>query len=199
VDELYASRRRLVLSADAERSRIEHELHGGLQQHLVALATKLELARGTAESDPAVTKALLEELAHEVQQALDEAAQLALRIHPGLLEAYGLAVALRAATASAGIAASVEVAASPSAPPELATTVYLCWLDALDNAGPEGRTEISVREEDGAIVFDVAGGARSDGGVALLRDRVEALGGRLTVESEPGRVFRVSGSLPLPR
>ena len=78
---------------------------------LVALAVKLELARGTAESDPAGTKALLEEVAREVQQALGETARLAQRIYPGLLEARGLAVALRAVATSAGAPASVEVAA----------------------------------------------------------------------------------------
>jgi signal transduction histidine kinase len=199
VEELRASRRRLVLAADAERARIEDELHGGVQQHLVALAAKLELGRVTAESDPAGTKSLLEELAREVQQTLGETAQLAQRIYPGLLEARGLAVALRAVATSARTRASVDVAADSSTPPELATTLYLCWLDALDHPGRDGRVGISVREENGAIVFEVMAGSRSDDGVALLRERVEALGGRLTLESEPDRGTRIAGSLPLPR
>jgi signal transduction histidine kinase len=178
--------RRLVLAADADRRELERELHDGVQQHLVALAVNLQLAIGLTDADPAGAKALLEEMGRDVQQALEEAAQLAQRIHPPLLETGGLAAALRAAASSAGVTASVEVSASASYPPEVVTTVYLCWLEAL-RAPPAGRLTIAVRDADGALAFEIGCSALSDG----LRDRVEALGGEL-VSSGTG----VSVSVP---
>jgi hypothetical protein len=139
-----------------------------------------------------------------VQQALDEAARLAQRIYPELLEVGGLAAVLRAAAASAGVPASVHVAVGATYAPEITRTVLLCWLEALERAGGEGRATVTVREEDGALAFEfVAAGARSAPTGELrtridgLRDRVEALGGRLTVEVDTGRATRVSGSLPV--
>jgi signal transduction histidine kinase len=197
VAELRASRKRLVLAADADRQRIERKLHGGPQQHLVALAVSLQLAAQLGGPDPAA-KALLEEMGRNVQQALEEAAQLAERIYPPLLEVGGLAVALRAAALSAGIPASVEVAARASYPPEVAATVYWCWLEAVEHTGADVRATVAVRAEQGSLTFEVVGGGdRSHAGLERLRDRVEALGGRLTVRSELGGVTRVSGSLPL--
>ncbi len=103
VTELRASRRRIVFAADADRRMIERELHERVQQNLVALAVNLQLADLAVEADPAAAKTLLAELARDVQQALDETAQLAQRIYPPLLEAGGLAAALRAAAGSAGV------------------------------------------------------------------------------------------------
>ena len=102
---------RLVLAADADRRRIERELHDGVQQHLVALAVNLQLVDRLVDDDPTAAKAILEELGRDVSQALEEAAQLAQRIHPPLLDTGGLAAALRAAASSAGVSSSVEVAA----------------------------------------------------------------------------------------
>src|SRR4029079_12880321 len=93
--ELRASRVRLVLAADADRSEIEGDLHDKVQQHLVALAVKLQLAGPLADANPAAAKALLEEMGRDVQQALDEAARLAQRIHPQVFEADRLSVAPR--------------------------------------------------------------------------------------------------------
>ena len=205
VAELRACRERLVSAADTDRRRIERDLHGGVQQHLVALAVNLQLAGQLADADSAATKALLEEMGRDVQQALDETAQLAQRIYPPLLEAGGLAAALRAAVVSIGIPASVEVAAGGSYPPEVVRTVYLCCLDALERADNGARATVTVREEEGALVFEVAedgaaaAGMRSDAGFERLRDRVEALGGRLTERPGPGGGTRRSGSLPLSR
>ena len=89
VEELRASRERLVLAADADRRRIERDLHAGVQQQLVALAVNLQLAGALAGADPAGATRLLAELERDVQQLLDEAAQLAHRIYPPLLEAGG--------------------------------------------------------------------------------------------------------------
>ncbi|MDQ3066806.1 MAG: histidine kinase [Actinomycetota bacterium] len=174
---------------------IERELHERVQQHLVALAVNLQLADQSAD-DPAAAKALLAEMGRDVQQALDEAAHLAQRIYPPLLEAGGLAAALRLAAGSAGIRASVKVAAGARYTPEVAGAVYWCCLEALEHAGT--RATVTVRDEEGAVAFEVVeDGDYSAGGLERLRDRVEALGGRLTIRSEPGRGTRVSGSLPL--
>jgi signal transduction histidine kinase len=191
VAELRASRERLVLAADADRRTIERDLHDGPQQHLVALAANLELARRLAEADPAAAKALLEEMGRNVHQALEDTGRLAQRIYPPLLEAGGLAIALRTAAASVGVPTRIEVPAGLDCPPEVAGTVYFCCLEVL--------------EEEGALAFEVvaddAGPAAAASAAVLSRscDRVEALGGELTVRSEPGDGIRVSASLPLSR
>jgi signal transduction histidine kinase len=204
---LHASRRRLVQAADVDRRLIEHHLHERVQQHLVALAVNLQLAHELTHADPPAAKALLEEMGHDVQRALDETARLAQRIFPPLLEAGGLAAALRSAAVSIGIPASVEVATGASDSPEVLRTVYFCCLEVLEHAGDGARASVTVREEQGALAFDVvedgagsaAVGASSDAELERLRDRVEALGGQLMIQSEPGRGARVSGSLPLSR
>lgn len=168
-----------------------------MQQHLVALAVNLQLAGRSADSDSAATKALLEDMGRDVQQALEETAQLAQWIYPPLLEAGGLAAALRSAAVSVGIPASVDVTAGLHYPPEVARTVYMCWLEALEHAGGETPVTVTVRQEEGALTFEVVEhAALSDARLDRLRDRVEALGGRLTIGSERGHV---SGSLPLSR
>jgi signal transduction histidine kinase len=199
VAELHASRERLVAAADVERRRIERELHEGVQQQLVALAVNVQLAGRLTDDDPPATRALLEEMGRDVQQALDEAARLANRIYPTLLEAGGLAASLRTAVVSAGIPASIEINAGAHYPPEIARTVYFCCLEALALAGGDARPTVTVRDEEGALVFDVvADGASSDTTLAALRERVEALGGRLTISSGPAEGTHVSGWLPLP-
>ena len=195
VVELRASRERLVLAADADRSRIERALHDGVQQRLVALAVNLQLAPPLAGSDPGGAKALLEDMARDVQQALDETAQLAQWIYPPLLEAGGLAVALRSAAVSAGVPASVDVTVGSSYPPVVARTIYMGWLEALERADSETPVTVTVREEAGALTFElVEEAALPAARHERLRDRIEALGGRLTTGHEPGRI---SGSFPL--
>ncbi len=181
--------RKLVLAADADRRSIERELHDGVQQHLVALAVNLQLAEQLVGDDPAAAKTLLQDLRRNVQQALEEAAQLAQTIHPPLLETGGLAATLRAAASSIGVPSSVEVAADPGWPPEAVMTVYLCWLEALSGATAGTRMTIGVREAEGALSFEICG---SEALPDRLRDRVEALGGEL-VSSEAS----VTGFLPL--
>jgi signal transduction histidine kinase len=180
---------RLIAAADADRHKIERNLHEGVQQHLVALAVNLQLAGALIDSDAEAAQELVEEMRRDVQQALADTARLAQAIYPPLLDAGGLAAALRAAAVSAGVPASVEVAAGLNYPPELARTVYFCWIDVLEHAG-ETRAAVNVREEDGVLAFEFVG---SDTQLDGMRDRIEALGGRLTVEPDS----RVYGSLPL--
>jgi signal transduction histidine kinase len=199
IEKLRVARERLVLAADAERRTIERDLHDGVHQHLVALAATLQLARLAVDSDPAAAKTLLEELGRDVRQALDETALLAQRIYPSTLELGGLAALLRSAALNAGIPATVEVSAGSSYSPQIGMTVYLCWLALLARGSNERNVAIRVRGDEGAVTFELVGkAAASDADLDRLQDRVEALGGRLTNEPEPGGI-RVSGYLPLQR
>jgi signal transduction histidine kinase len=204
VEELRASRERLVLAADADRRRIERVLHDGPQQHLVALAANLQLARRLADDDPAAAKTLLDEMGRDVQQALDATGKLAHQIYPPLLEAGGLAVALRTAAVIVGVPTRIEAAAGAGYPPEVAGTVYFCCLEVLERAGDAAEATVTVRDDEAALVFEVVAGGTgaataSSAILSRLRDRVEALGGQLTVRSEPGDGICVSGSLPVSR
>ena len=190
-----AARERLVLAADADRRTIERELHSGVHQYLVAIATTVQLARRAADSDPAAVNALLDEMERDVRRALEETSLLAQRIYPSALELGGLAALLRSAAVQAGVPATVDVAADSGYPPELAMTVYLCWLAALASGKSETQVTISVGEVDDTLSFELAAeGLSAD--FDRLRDRVDALGGSLAIESEQGRI-RLSGSLPL--
>lgn len=196
VEALNASRKRLLMAADAARRKIERDLHAGVQQHLVALAVNLQLAGSLTDADPAAAKALLEEMGRDVQQALDETAQLAQRVYPQL-DAVGFAAALRSAAVSAGVRASVEVDVDTRSPPELLATAYWCWFEVLDHTTPGAETRITVREEDGALAFEIAAEGDHSATLVHLSDRVDALGGALTIQSEPERGTVFSGSLPL--
>jgi signal transduction histidine kinase len=197
VEGLNASRKRLLLAADAERRRIERDLHDGVQQHLVALAVNLQLAGELTNSDPAAARTLLAEMGRDVQQALDETAQLAQRIYPQL-DAIGFAATLRSAAVNAGIRASVDADVAATSPPELFATVFWCWLDVLDRCTTGARATITIREQEGALTFEIVeDGDHSAAALERLCDRVAALGGSLTIQSEPGPRTRVSGSLPL--
>ena len=183
--------------ADAERRDIERALHEGVQQDLVALAADLEVAAGSVDSDPAAAKALLDELQREARRALTEMQELANRIFPPLLEAGGLVAELRAAASRAGVPARIDVDAGPR-PPEIAGAVYFCALDVFERAPAGTPVAVSVRGEEGALAFEIV----ADGDLGSERraphDRVEALGGRVTITAGGDRTT-VAGSLPLPR
>lgn len=195
VAELKASRERLVLAADADRRTIERELHDGLQQQLTALAVSLQLARRRLAINPSGTDALLEQLGRDVQQAVEATGELAQRIYPPLLEAGGLAAAVRAAAVSAGVRTRVDVATATGWPPAVAGAAYFCCLVALERAGEGAHATVTVRDEEREVVFEVV--ANVSGDLGRLRDRVEALGGRLTITSDAAGGTHISGSLPL--
>jgi len=197
VAELRASRKRLAITTDAERRSIERALHEGVQQLLVALAANLELAAGSIDGDPAATKELLAEIGDDARQALEETRKLADRIYPPLLEAGGLVAALRSAAASAGVPTRIDVAAGTTCPPEIAGAVYFCCLDVLERAEAGTPATISVRNEEGAVAFEVVAECDVAEERPPLRDRVEALGGRVTIRPRSGRQIGVAGSLPL--
>ena len=209
-DELRASRARVVAAADAERRRIERDLHDGAQQHLVALALNLRLARELADSDPAQARAVLEELAGDVQDALQEFRDLAHGIYPPLLVERGLGEGLRSVAARAPVPVRFELEGLGRYPPEVETTVYFCCLEALQNAGKHagagaGAT-VRVWEDDDGLLFEVADdGAGFDpgeqprgSGLENMSDRLGALGGHLSLASSPGGT-RVAGAVPFSR
>jgi signal transduction histidine kinase len=200
IEELRASRKRLALVADAERRGIERALHEGVQQDLVGLAANLEVAAGSVDSDPAAARALLDELRREARRALTEMQELANRIFPPLLDAGGLVPELRAAASRAGVPAriDVDVDVTASSPPEIAGAVYFCALDSFERAPAGTSVVVSVRGEEGALAFEVVAECDLGAERRVPYDRVEALGGRVTITSEGDRTT-VTGTLPLPR
>ena len=200
LEELHASRRRLVLATDADRRALERQLHDGVHQRLIALAVTLQLVGQTHGVDRAEVTELLAEMGGAVQDALHEAALLAQRIHPASLEARDLAALLRSAATDADVPAAVDVSAGASYPPEVVMTVYLCWLGTLARPRGGSRPAIEVRDGVDALTFEITGpeiGSAAD--LDPVRDRVESLGGRLTITTSPRGETVVAGSIPLER
>jgi len=209
-EELRESRARVVAAGDAERRRIERDLHDGAQQHLIALAVNLRLARQLSRSDPAASQSLLDELTSDVKDALERFRELAHGIYPPILEDRGLADGLRAAAARGPIRARVEtVSVIERHSREVEATVYFCCLEALQNAGKHAgdgaRATVRLWEDvdslrfeviDDGIGFDPASRPRGSG-VTNIEDRLGALGGRLAVRSSPGAGTTIAGVVPL--
>lgn len=197
IAELRASRERLALANDAERRSLERALHDGVQQLLVGLAANLEIATRSIDADPEAAKQLLAETGRDALQALEETRRLAHRIYPPLLEAGGLGVALRSAAASANVPVRIDIAPGAAYPPEIAGAVYFCCLVFLE--GVEAGTPVAIRvsDEAGTLTLEIVAEGDVDGERLPIRDRVEALGGRLTIEGS-GDQTRAVGSLPLP-
>jgi signal transduction histidine kinase len=197
VDELRASRRRLAVADDTERRNIERALHDDVQQQLVGLAAGLELAARSVDTDPDAAKALLTEMGREVLRALEDARRLAHRISPPLLEAGGLLPALRSAAVNEDVPTRIHVEAGPEYPPEIAGMVYLCCLQVLERARARTPVTVTVRNDERTLGFEVVADCDLEADRLSLRDRVEALGGRLTFSSEPEHLTRLVGSVPL--
>jgi signal transduction histidine kinase len=209
-EELRASRSRIVAASDAARRQIERNLHDGAQQHLVALAVNLRLARQLAEQDPDTSKAMLDQLAHDLQEAVQQLRDLAHGIYPPLLMDRGLVEALQAAAGRAALPTDVAAEELGRFTPEVEAAVYFCCMEALQNAGKhagEGATAtIKVWKEEGALLFEVAdNGAGFDpasrpnlgAGFVNMSDRVGAIGGSLKVQSAPGKGTKISGRIPV--
>lgn len=197
---LRGSRKRLAEAAHADRRAIERALHDGVQQHLVALAVDLRRLAGLVDGDPAAAKALLDEMAAYVHEALAATSALAQSVYPPLLEARGFASALRSAAESAGLTAVVDVQAGARYPPEITAAIYWSCVEALSSASRGSQATVSVLDADGAVTFEVAvNGHHPEGRLDRLRDRIEALDGRLTVDDPQVGGSRVHGWLPLSR
>ncbi len=206
-DELAASRRRIVTAGDAERRRIERNLHDGAQQRLVALSVGLRLAQRKIRSDPDAAEELLALASDELRNALEELRELAHGIHPAVLTDRGLAQALDVLSARVAIRVTLDVNLPERLPDAIEAAAYYVVSEALANVvkhAAAGTTHVAVmRTTDGALVEvrdDGKGGADLDRGTGLcgLRDRVEALDGGLEITSAPGYGTRVRAVLPLP-
>ena len=181
----------------AERRNLERALHDDVQQQLVGLAAGLELAAGSVDADPVAAKQLLADMRGDVQQALEDARRLAHRIAPPLLEAGVLVPALRSAAMNADVPTRIHVEAGPEYPPEIAGMVYLCCLRVLERARARTPVTVSVRNDERTLGFEVVADCDLAAQQLPLRDRVEALGGRLTFSSEAEHRTRLVGSVPL--
>jgi signal transduction histidine kinase len=208
-DELRASRARVVAAADAERRRIERDLHDGAQQQLYALALNVRLARELSESDPPQARAVLDQVSHDVEQAFESFRDLARGIYPSVLVDRGLPEGLRAAASRAHMPTRLDVRVSGRYPPEVESTVYFCCLEALQNAARhagsgaeatvrvwEGGGRLHFEVADDGIGFDPAAGS-TGAGLVNLNDRLGALGGRPLLTTAPGHGTRVGGWVPL--
>ena len=206
--ELRASRQRIVAAQDEERRRLERNIHDGAQQHLVALAVKLRLAKGFLGKDPERTRAMLEELDEEVGEALDTLTALSLGIYPPLLEEQGLSAALASQYQRSDLPVRMEVAGTRRYPIEVEAAVYFCVLEALQNAAKyagASRIDVEIEEHDGGLSFEV----RDDGagfdenlvargsGLQNMHDRLSTLGGKLQVLASPGGGASVAGWVPI--
>ncbi len=207
-DELRRSRARIVASGDAERRRVERNLHDGAQQHLVAMAVNLRLARDIITDDPPAAVEMLDQLAEDVKGTIKELRELAHGIYPPLLADSGLGEALRAAANRSPPGAEVISEGIGRYSPDIEAAVYFCCLEALQNAAkhaPGARVKIRIWAESGGLLFTVsddgpgfeAGRAESGHGFVNMADRLGAIGGTVRWQSAPGRGAQVRGSIPL--
>jgi signal transduction histidine kinase len=208
VEDLRASRQRIVAAQDQERRRLERDIHDGAQQQLVALSVKLRLVETMAERDPAKAKALAAEAKVESQDALQNLRDLARGIYPPLLADKGLAAALEAQARKAPFPVQVEPNGVGRYPAEAEATAYFCVLEALQNAAKYAEASSAVvrlAHEDAHLVFMVTDDGRGfdpattprGSGLQNMADRVEALGGRVEVDSAPGSGTTVTGRIPV--
>jgi signal transduction histidine kinase len=207
-DELQASRARIVETADAERRRIERDLHDGAQQQLIALSIDLQLARDALHTDVAVAAARLDHASTAAADAIDELTDLAHGIYPPVLRDAGLDAAVRMAARRHPSSVSVHAARLERHPPAVEAAIYFAIVEALQNAAKHAAgapVTITVAEDGARIEFDVAdegpgfalGAAPSGQGMLNIGDRIGAIGGCVAWESSPGAGTRVRGSVPV--
>jgi signal transduction histidine kinase len=192
--QLEESRMRIARTADLERSRIERDLHDGAQQRLIGLRIRLSIAEELEDPSSA-----LPELGTEVELALEELRSLAHGVYPSLLSDRGLGDALRALATELPLPVHLAVADIERKAPEVETAVYFACREAAQNALKHGSHELWITlTEQGFEVRDDGPGfapptGAFNGGLRNMRDRIEAIGGRLTIDSAPGRGTSVRG------
>lgn len=206
VEELRASRHRIVEAGYAERRRVERDLHDGAQQRLMALTMSLRLVRERIGPDPESAGELLDEAMDELAAATAELRELARGIHPVVLTDRGLAAALAGLADRSPVPVDVVEAPAERLPAPVESAAYFVVAEALTNvaryAGAELAT-VRVARRDGVVEVEVAddgvGGADPEAGSGLrgLDDRVAALDGELAVESPAGGGTRIRARLPL--
>ena len=203
--ELASSRARIVEAADTERRRLERNLHDGAQQRLVSLALQLQLVRASLRRDPEATEQLVQIAADDLKQALAELRELARGIHPAILSDRGLAAALRALVERAPVPVTLTRIPDARLPDAIEAAIYYVVAEAITNVAKYAHAthaNVAVERSHGiatvVISDDGVGGAKPGAGSGLvgLTDRVEALSGRLRLESTPGRGTRLSAQIP---
>jgi signal transduction histidine kinase len=206
IEDLRASRQRLVTAQDEARRRLERNVHDGAQQDLVALAIKLRLAAATVDDDP--IEQILGELQADAVGALQNLRDLARGIYPPLLADLGLAAALNAQASKSAVPVTVEADGIGRFGQDIEAAVYFCCLEALQNTAKYAKASqarIAVQAQDGTLRFTVADdGTGYDArhtpmgsGLRNMADRLAALGGRFEVQSAPSRGTTVTGQLPI--
>jgi signal transduction histidine kinase len=205
---LRESRARIVASGDAERRRLERNLHDGAQQNLVALAVSLRLARDVLTEEPEAAAQLLDQLADDLKITIAELRDLAHGIYPPLLADSGLPRALEAAASRSPLSVAVTASGIGRYSADIEAAVYFCCLEALQNAvkhAPAASVTIRLWEESGGLLFAVTDGgpgfdvaaARGGHGYINMADRLGAIGGSVRWQSSPGDGTTVQGSIPL--
>jgi signal transduction histidine kinase len=202
LEEVRASRARIVTAADEERRRLERDLHDGAQQRLVALSLKLALAQ--AEADPAAV-ATLDHAREDVEQALGELREFARGVHPSVLREDGLDSALDTLARRAPVPVEVVGTARGRLPDPVELGAYFFVSEGLTNVAKHARAThatVTIMREQGKLSLTVAddgiGGANGSRGSGLggLADRLAALDGTLTVHSEPGAGTKLVATIP---
>jgi signal transduction histidine kinase len=205
LEEVRASRARILAAGDEERRRLERDLHDGAQQRLLATRLALQLVRDHADGRNADTAALLDEADAEVQGALEDIRALARGLHPAILSEDGLAAALGTLSRRSPIPLEVTRVPAVRLPAAVETAAYFLAAEALANAvkhAAASRVRIDIQARNGRAVVrvddDGIGGAAPSpgGGLSGLRDRIEALGGRLAVSSPPGGGTQLRAEIP---
>jgi signal transduction histidine kinase len=204
--EVAASRARIIAAADQARQRIERDLHDGAQQRLVSLALWLREAQAAVPSGPDELRAQLDNAVASASDALEEVQEIARGIHPAVLASGGLRPALRALARRSSVPVRLDLLAEQRLPEHVEVSVYYIVAEALTNAAKHARASaVSVRAEvvgkllRVAVTDDGTGGAVVGGGTGLvgLKDRVEALGGRLQLTSPDGGGTSLTAELPI--
>jgi signal transduction histidine kinase len=202
---LAASRVRIVAAADTERRRLERNLHDGAQQRLVSLAVQLRIIKANLQRDPESAETLLAEAGSELDQALDELRELARGIHPAMLAERGLAVALQVLGERAPVPVEITRIPDGRLPEPIEAAIYYVVAEAITNVAKYAqatKATVAIERWSGiatvVVSDDGIGGAEPGPGSGLvgLADRVEALGGRLHIDSPPGRGTQLSAEIP---
>jgi signal transduction histidine kinase len=208
VEELRESRARIQAAADAERRRIEQNLHDGAQQRLIAIRIHLALAAERVAKLDGTAAELLRTLGTDVEEAIDDIRSLAHGVYPFALDG-GLVDALRDVASRSPVPITVRAAGVHRYPREIEEAAYFCSLEAIQNATKHAvdatavsinlshASTLDVEVRDNGAGFD-SGSVVTGRGLLTMRDRLDAVGGHLTIQSQPGHGTRVLASIPLP-
>ena len=207
LEQVRASRARIVQAGDAARRRLERDLHDGAQQRLVTLSLALGMARSRAAGADPELVALIESAGKEAQEALVELRELARGIHPAVLTETGLAGGIQALVERSPVVTTIVAVPPGRLPAAIEATAYFVVSEALANVAKHalaGSAQVTIRHQPGRLLVQVtddgAGGARPEGGSGLrgLADRVASVGGVLLIDSAPGCGTRLEAELPCP-